>query len=84
MVRDSGWPEKERNSAVPGACLIDLLFSSLLRAGIKCGKLAVEALCRTFSVKHPLLTNTKHLPTQWAGFVLERVTVVLPEPSLCH
>lgn len=82
VVGVSGWPERKRNSVVPDVYLVDLLFSSLSRAGIKCGKVVVEALCRTISVSCHLLIRNR--PTQWSGFVLELVTVTLPEPSLCH
>lgn len=82
VVGVSEWPERKRNSVVPNVYLMDLLFSSLSRARIKCGKVVVEALCRTVSVSYHLLTRNR--PSQWSGFVLELVTVTLPEPSLCH
>lgn len=77
-----GVSERKRNSVVPDVYLVDLLFSLLSRARIKCGKVVVEALCRTFSVSYHLLT--RNLIAQWSCFVLEPVTVTLPEPSLCH
>lgn len=82
VVGVSGWPERKRNSVILDVYLMDLLFSSLSRAGIKCGKVVVEALCRPVSISYHLLT--RNCPTQWSGFVLELVTVTLPEPSLCH
>lgn len=82
MVGVSGWPERKRNSVVPDVYLMDLLFSSLSRTRIKCGKVVVEALCRTFSVSYHLLT--RNLTAQCSCFVLEPETTTLPEPSLCH